>query len=177
MGETIGRPKIDTARLNLRPTRTGDAPRMAALADDFDVARMTTSIPHPFALADAEGFIARMDKKNPAREVAFAIDAAGEGLIGVLGFHPNATGAVEVGYWLGRPFWGLGYATEAASAAMAWAATAWRRRFVVSGHFADNPASGRVLCKTGFLYTGEVTARWSVARAADAATRMMIWLA
>ena len=67
--------------------------------------------------------------------------------------------------------------TEAARAAMAWAREQWGRRVVVSGHFADNPASGRVLEKAGFLYTGEVQPRHCHARGQTADTRMMIWLA
>jgi hypothetical protein len=47
----------------------------------------------------------------------------------------------------------------------------------MAGHFADNPASGQVLIKTGFLYTGDVTPRFSLGRGVDAPTRMMVWLA
>ena len=82
-----------------------------------------------------------------------------------------------MGYWIGRPYWGQGYATEAATAALAWAGAGWGKRLVVSGHFADNPASGRVLEKAGFLYTGVVEPRHSKARGEAAATRMMVWLA
>ena len=82
-----------------------------------------------------------------------------------------------MGYWLGRPYWGQGLATEAASAALVWAGEGWRRRYLMAGHFADNPASGQVLCKTGFLYTGEVVPRHSLARGEAAPTRMMVWLA
>ena len=60
---------------------------------------------------------------------------------------------------------------------MDWARRKWKKRAVVAGHFADNPASGRVLSKAGFLYTGEVKQRPSLARGEPAATRMMVWLA
>ena len=66
---------------------------------------------------------------------------------------------------------------SAVRAAMDWAAHGWARRFIVSGHFADNEASGRVLVKAGFLYTGEIRWRFSLARGEAAATRMMVWLA
>jgi RimJ/RimL family protein N-acetyltransferase len=62
-------------------------------------------------------------------------------------------------------------------AVLSWAREVWGRRAVVSGHFADNPASGRVLEKAGFLYTGEVQPRHSTARGEVAPTRMMVWLA
>jgi len=156
MGEPALWPRLQTRRLTLRGPRLGDAPRMAQLANDYDIARMTTRIPHPFAVEDAADFIGRMEGRDPAREAVFAIESKDEGLLGVLGLHPTSVGT-EIGYWLGRPFWGLGYATEAADAALAWAGGAWGRRYIVSGHFADNPASGQVLIKAGFLYTGEVT--------------------
>jgi RimJ/RimL family protein N-acetyltransferase len=179
---------LKTRRLTLRPLRAADAPRMAALVNDIDIARMTTSIPHPFTLADAEGFLARVAGADPDRETVFAVEPDGEGFAGVLGFHQKDDGepgpalGPEIGYWLGRPYWGRGYMSEAASAATAWAGEAennggWGKRVVVSGHFADNPASGQVLVKAGFLYTGEVQQRMSKARGETAATRMMVWLA
>jgi RimJ/RimL family protein N-acetyltransferase len=97
--------------------------------------------------------------------------------MGVLGVHPTDGPASELGYWIGRPFWGAGYMTEAVTAALDWARDSWGRRILASGHFADNDASGRVLAKAGFLYTGEVEPRFSVARGEEAATRMMVWLA
>ena len=169
-------PSLNTARLTLRAPRGEDAPRMAELANDYDIAKMTGRIPHPFAVEQAEDFIARMERRDPDREAVFTIENKDDGLLGVLGLHPSPAGA-EIGYWLGRPFWGRGYATEAVSAALAWARADWGRRFIVSGHFADNPASGQVLIKAGFLYTGEVTDRFSLARGEEAATRMMVWLA
>jgi RimJ/RimL family protein N-acetyltransferase len=62
--------------------------------------------------------------------------------------------------------------------ALKWVKRDWRRNVVVAGHFADNPASGQVLCKAGFLYTGDIERRPSVARGRDdVPTRMMVWLA
>jgi len=174
---TLPSPVLSTPRLTLRSPVEADAPRIAALAGDVDVARMTTSIPHPLDLEDAEGFLSRMARRDPAREALFAVEVAGEGFAGLLGFHPNDTGAVEVGYWLGRPYWGRGYMTEALEAGLAWAGDAWGRRYILAGHFADNPASGQVLIKAGFLYTGDVLPRFSMARGEEAATRMMVWLA
>jgi RimJ/RimL family protein N-acetyltransferase len=168
---------IATARLSLRAPRLDDAGRLAALANDYDVARMTTEIPHPYTRDHADDFLRRMEARDRAAHAVFAIEHPQEGLVGVLGFHPKDPPAPEVGYWIGRPYWGQGYATEAATAALDWARASWGRRLVVSGHFADNPASGRVLEKAGFLYTGVVQPRHSKARGEDAPTRMMVWLA
>ena len=168
---------ITTGRLRLREPRHDDARPLAALANDFDVARMTTSMPFPYSRADADEFLARMAARDREREAVFAIDHAREGPIGVLDFHPKDGAAPEIGYWIGRPYWGRGLATEAVRAAVAWADRAWSRRWVIAGHFADNPASGRVLDKAGFLYTGVVRPLFSKARDAAAPTRMMVRLA
>ena len=169
--------RLETDRLVLRPLTLADAVPMTPLADDIGVSRMTTSIPHPFSRNMAEGFIARMRAADPAREVAMAVQRSDGAFMGVLGIHPKEGLAAELGYWLGRPFWGAGYMTEAVTAALGWARQGWGRRVLTSGHFADNDASGRVLTKADFLYTGEVERRYSVARGSDAATRMMVWLA
>jgi len=168
---------IATARLTLRAPRLDDAARLAELANDYDIARMTTAMPHPYTRGHADDFLRRMEARDRAREAVFAIDHPDDGLVGVLGFHPVQPEAPEVGYWIGRPYWGQGYATEAARAALDWAGEGWGRRLVVSGHFTDNPASGRVLEKAGFLYTGVVQPRLSKARGEEAPTRMMVWLA
>lgn len=172
-----GAPVISTERLRLRPPRPEDAPRIAALANDEGVAKMTTRMPFPYGEEDARSFLARCQDHDPRREQVFAIEQDGSGLIGMLGFHPDEEGRTEVGYWLGRPYWGQGYATEAADRALAWVSESWGRRYLMAGHFADNSASGKVLCKTGFLYTGEVQPRHSLARGEPCATRMMVWLA
>lgn len=169
-------PTIHTDRLILRALSRRDAAPMTPLAGDLGVARMTTAIPHPFSEEVALGFIDRMVAADTAREIAFAVQLRRGDFAGVLGFHPSPDAATELGYWLGRPFWGAGLMTEAVIAAMGWATGAWGRRAVASGHFDDNEASGRVLIKAGFLYTGEVATRFSVARAAPARTRMMVWL-
>ncbi len=170
-------PRIETRRLALRAPAFSDAGRIAGLANDIDIARMTTRLPHPYLRGDAETFLARMAALDYAREAVFVIEREDEGPIGVIGLHRTAAFAPEIGYWLGRPYWGRGFATEAAGALLAWAKAAWRQRAVISGHFVDNPASGRVLEKAGFLYTGVIEPRHSVARGAVARTRMMVWLA
>lgn len=168
---------ISTERLRLRAPRPEDAPRLAQLANDPAVARMTTRMPHPYGLADAEAFLGHCAQQDGARERVFAVERDDEGLIGMLGFHPDESGRTEIGYWLGRPYWGQGYATEAAEKALVWAGEGWGRRYLMAGHFLDNAASGQVLCKTGFLYTGEIQPRHSLARGGAAPVRMMVWLA
>ncbi|MGE3251605.1 MAG: GNAT family N-acetyltransferase [Hyphomonadaceae bacterium] len=162
---------IATERLLLRPLKLADAPRVARFTSDIDVARMVSMIPAPNPLVAAEGWILIDKARRPLkRDFVFAVERPGEGLIGVTGAHLRGTEEVEIGYWFGRPFWGQGFATEAARA-LASAARELGR--VVAGHFIDNPASGRVLQKAGFDYTGIVEPRFSLARKAKVDTRLM----
>jgi RimJ/RimL family protein N-acetyltransferase len=168
-------PVIATERLVLRgPVRT-DAEAVYRLASDINVAGMTSQVPHPYGPKDAEDFIEGVLSRDFDEAPEFAIEHRNFGVVGMLGFKPGER--PELGYWLGRPYWSRGYMTEAVRAALKWAKRDWRKNVVVAGHFSDNPASGQVLCKSGFLYTGDVELRFSKARKAEAPTRMMVWLA
>ncbi len=169
-------PRIETRRLTLRAPRMDDAPTLARLCNDFDIVRMTSSMPWPYSLEDAEGFIARSAIADPAVDRAFVIEHDDAGVVGVLGFDARPSEPMEVGYWIGRDYWGRGIAGEALVGAMTWAGRDWKKRVVAAGHFSDNPASGRVLCRAGFLYTGRVELRSSRARGEAVPTRSMVWL-
>ena len=171
-------PRIETERLVLRPMQAGDVVRLAEAIDDPDIARMTSRIPHPYSLSAAEAFFA--DQREAADERldhTLQIEIRGGEMIGAVGADLRDGSFPEIGYWIAREHWGRGYATEAALAMRDWARRTFGCRAIVAGHFADNEASGRVLVKCGFLYTGEVQQRFSLARGEEAATRMMVWLA
>ena len=170
-------PVIETRRLKLRAPERRDVAVMARLANDFDVVRMTARMPWPYTARDAEAFVGRCEQRDWDEDATFAIELEDEGFAGVLGFFANADEELEVGYWLGRPFWGRGIATEALKGALVWASRDWGKRCVTAGHFEDNPASGVVLTKADFLYTGVVREMPSVARGETARSRMMVWLA
>lgn len=175
MCSALALPAIRTERLTLRAPHPSDARRIAELCGDFEIPRMTTRMPWPYGLDEANAFIDLVTAQDPERENTFLIDHEGE-VVGCVGLftrdrHP------EIGYWIGRDHWGQGFATEATRAALKWAREDWRKKVIVAGHFADNPASGVVLTKAGFLYTGDIETRFSLARDADAVTRMMVWIA
>ncbi len=170
-------PVIETRRLTLRAPEPRDVDALASLANDFDIVRMTTRMPWPYGLQDAEAFVGRCRDRDPRRDVTFVVELDDEGVAGCLGFFTPPGRPVECGYWIGRPWWNRGLATEALQGALAWASRQWGKRVVTAGHFADNLASGKVLIKAGFLYTGVVTPRPSLARGEPADTRMMVWLA
>ncbi len=167
---------LTTERLRLRAPVAADAPRMAELANDYDVARMLVPMPYPYTATDAEDFIEHQsDFHGEGR--AFAIEHPDEGLIGVVGISAGGAPFPETGYWLGRAYWGHGYATEALEAALGWTRARLGARAITSSHFVDNPASGWVLTKAGFLYTGEVRPLRSTGRGETVLARKMIWLA
>ena len=170
-------PVIETRRLTLRAPAPQDVTRIAAMANDKDIARMTCRMPHPFGTGDAEEFVLAVAGQNPQRASTFLIEHEDLGPVGVIGMFEHGDLAPETGYWIGRDYWGRGFATEALEGALVWASRKWRRRALMAGHFADNPASGRVLEKAGFLYTGETRKQFSRARGATTDTRMMVWLA
>lgn len=170
-------PRLESRRLLLRAPEPRDVARIAELANDFDVARMTCRMPHPYTVEDAEQFVATVAGQDPRRDNTFVIEYDRHGPIGMVGFFHAGEPWPEVGYWIGKPFWGRGFATEALESAMDWAKRRWKKRAVIAGHFDDNPASGRVLSNAGFLYTGVVNKKLSLARGEPATTRMMVWLA
>lgn len=149
---------IETQRLILRPFEEADARRVAFLAGEYDVAKMCSRVPHPYPLSAAFDFFAMAAQgRETGSEFAFAITAPIDGLVGSCGVMragDEADHTWEVGYWLGIPYWGLGYASEAARGVMDWAREHLGAETFVAGHFSDNPASGNVLRKLGFAPSG-----------------------
>ncbi len=153
-----------TDRLLLRPGWAEDAPALAAAIGDPAILRNLASAPSPYALADAKAFLAAERTAHEAAALIFRRTGGAPQLAGCIGIGRRPDGARELGYWIARPFWGLGYATEAAAAMLAHARDGLRLERIEAGHFLDNPASGRVLAKLGFRPTGEVAPRYSVGR-------------
>jgi RimJ/RimL family protein N-acetyltransferase len=150
--------EIMTARLLLRPLKPDDAPEIARLAGDWDIARMTALIPHPYTRADAQAFIAS------ATGDTYAIERDGI-VVGCCGAR-LVSGAYEIGYWIGKPCWGDGIATEAARALVDHLRAREPGCAIAISHMAENEASARVIQKLGFHPTGEKRTYY-VARASE----------
>lgn len=144
-------PVLETKRLALRAPRLEDAKTVAALANDRRIAENTARIPHPYKMADAEGFIGTANKAGG--EAVFLIALRDETIIGACGIMAQRE-APELGYWLGVPYWGKGYATEALHAVVDYAFTDLNHEALQAGARVTNPASRRVLEKCGFQWTG-----------------------
>ncbi|WGF89551.1 GNAT family N-acetyltransferase [Marinivivus vitaminiproducens] len=151
-------PDCRTPRLLLRPLRTSDAPALAELANDWQVARMLARVPFPYTVDDALKHIVSQSGRADALEWGVFTDR----LVGCVGVSDH------LGYWYGRPYWGRGYATEAGEAAIGAFFASGDAPCLESGHFEDNAASRRVLDKLGFVPVGRSLQR-SEARDADVA--------
>ena len=152
------RPSIETERLRLRPFAPADADEAARLAGERDIAATTANIPHPYVIADAESWIGGQQAEwDEDRGVTFAITLREDGaLIGAIGLRAErAHQRAELGYWIGVPWWGHGYATEAARAVVAFGFDELGLNRVFARHMTSNPASGRVMEKIGMRFEGE----------------------
>ena len=124
--------RIASLPVVLRPLEFADAKRVAELCGDWEVARMTALIPHPYPLESAASFITACHEPDPNGPACTSADA-GESL----------------GYWIGRPYWGNGYATAAARAIIALTFSQSDIEVLTAIHLVENPASGRVMAKCG----------------------------
>ncbi len=143
-------PVLETKRLALRAPRLEDAKSVAALANDRRIAENTARIPHPYRMTDAEGFISGANKAGHA---VFLITLRDGTIVGACGT-VSEDETPELGYWLGVPYWGNGYATEALHAVVDYAFTDLGHEALQAGARVTNPASRRVLEKCGFQWTG-----------------------
>ena len=161
-----------TPRLLLRPGFPEDAPALAAAIADEAIVRNLAVVPWPYGLRDAEAFLASPRDPILPSVLIFERTPAEPRLIGACGLGRRPSGAVEMGYWISRPYWGRGFATEACLALID-IARALALPSLEGSHFVDNPASARVLDKLGFEPVGIVAPRMSCARGVEVPARLM----
>lgn len=143
----------------LRTLALSDAPRVTELCGDRAVAQMTALIPHPYLPEMAQSWIgACRDADAAGATRTYAITRADGGLlVGAIGLSVSPDAVDSLGYWVGRPHWGNGYATAAARALVALAFSHLDIGSLHATHLARNPASGRVLAKCGMSEVRRVT--------------------
>ena len=154
-----------TERLLLRPGWGEDAPALFnAIADEAIIDKLPGTS-WPYREQDAEAFLLRDRGEDDLPELLiYARTRGAPKLVGGIALREtDSEETAELDYWIARPCWGLGFATEAGQAVVGMAKDGLRMK-LRSGHFPDNPASGRVLEKLGFAPTGEVGKRWSAVR-------------
>jgi RimJ/RimL family protein N-acetyltransferase len=145
-------PVLETARLTLRPFGEADIAAIVEICGDIEITSRLARVPHPYSEADARYFLDNV----VTRELVWAMVLRPSPLVvGNVGLAPvGDPDAAELGYYVRRSHWGRGLVTEAAAAVVRYGFDQLALGHIVSGHFADNPASGRVLSKLGFVEVG-----------------------
>jgi RimJ/RimL family protein N-acetyltransferase len=154
-----------TERLLLRPVFEEDWEDIYRGLNDEGVVRMLCKAPWPYREEDARASAARPAEKGLTRFAITLPGAGGSRMIGTIGIGDPGEGP-EIGYWIARPFWGRGYATEAGRGILS-VARMLGHRTIRAAHAIDNPASGKVLRKLGFRPTGETCTEHSAGRGGD----------
>jgi [ribosomal protein S5]-alanine N-acetyltransferase len=154
-------PSLHTDRLVLRPYSLADVPHLIRLAGTREVAATTLRIPHPYREQDAVDFIASCQvdfELDRCARFAVMLRESGE-FCGGAGLRIERwQHQGELGYWLGVPYWGKGYATECARAVVHYGFDDLKLHRIYASHLAHNPASGRVLQKIGMRREGRLRA-------------------
>ena len=146
-------PVLVTERLVLRPPHADDVPELVALANNRRVAEMLARMPHPYGEREANAWLASQAVGRPGASYAITLEKTGA-LVGGAGLSPQGRG-LEIGYWIGEPHWGCGYATEAAHAMVDLAFRATQINELYAACRVINPGSRRVIQKCGFRYLGQ----------------------
>jgi len=153
-------PTIETERLILRPFQISDATRVKELAGAYEIYRPTLNIPHPYEDGMAEKWIASHASRFYGGEgVDLAVTLKTDGLlIGAIGLGASPKhNRAELGYWIGVPYWGNGYCTEAAMAVIRYGFEVMNLHKITCSHMEWNSASGRVMQKAGMRREGVLT--------------------
>lgn len=148
-----------TERLLLRPGWTEDAKALYQAVADANIVCHLGNAPWPYTADDAHDFTKKSHDPRYPHFFLFRRGAGESRLVGGCGL-VEEDGETEMGYWITRPYWGQGYASEAVRALVNIAWSVGHRQLVAS-HFTDNIAAKRVLEKAGFESTGLTKMRHS----------------
>ena len=145
--------RIESRRLWLRWPRVNDKPALAALAGDGEVAGRTANLPHPYRQWDAEDFILRGRAENfrgVAMRLVLTLKTGPRKIVGAIGVG-KASGRATLGLWIGKPFWGQGFACEAAAAVIETFFLVGDAEELGALALPDNAAARGLLAKLGFV--------------------------
>jgi RimJ/RimL family protein N-acetyltransferase len=142
---------LETERLTLRRPTLADVKAIARLANDPRIAENTRRLPHPYSQEHAVDFVRALASKGS--ELAFLIEQNFVPL-GMVGINWRDPDTPELGYWLGCDYWGQGFGTEAARAAIDYFFEECDQELLIAGARVANPRSRNILEKCGFQWTG-----------------------
>ncbi|MGR5063808.1 GNAT family N-acetyltransferase [Photobacterium sp. DNB22_13_2] len=147
-------PLLTTPRLLLRPLQLSDSTRVQALAGDEQIANGTINIPHPYSDGVAGQWIGRhLAGWHQGQSAIYAITLKStQQLIGCVGLHNIEDGKAQLGYWIGVPYWGLGYCTEAAERVVEFGFKRLKLETIYGQHFSRENNSGKVMQKIGMKH-------------------------
>lgn len=160
-----------TERLLLRPAWPEDWEMILWGIGDERVVRNLAKAPWPYLPEHAREFAERQQDPHFPAFLLTLPEAQGSRLVGCAGLGRQPDGSAELGYWIARPYWGRGFATEGARGVIE-VARLLGHRWIAGRHFLDNPASGRVLTKLGFRPTGQTGSLQSCGRTEPCATAL-----
>lgn len=157
----IPQPILNTSRLKLRPFSAADTQRVAELANDEEISRNLRSFEFPYSLDDAKDWVSGLPAEwEQGKSAVFAIcfgqaEPQQEQLVGAIGIVLDQQSNLgELGYWVGRKYWGQGIATEASQSMLDFAFGQLGLNKVVAECLVRNPASARVIEKVGMVQEG-----------------------
>jgi RimJ/RimL family protein N-acetyltransferase len=152
---------IETARLRMRAHRYNDLADLVALAGNWEVARWVGTIPHPYSEADGREWITLVQRNHATgcpRRFAIALKKTDRliGGVGLDGATGDGSDEPALGYWLGQPYWGNGYAREAAAAIIDYGFRSLGLATIRAYTDPGNLASQKVLLCCGLKNVGEI---------------------
>lgn len=144
--------ELALAGCRIRSWEPGDAPSLSRHADNRKIWRnVRDHFPHPYTLADAEGWIERAREAVPETQFAIEVDGEAAGGVGFFLQQDVARRSAELGYWLGEAHWGRGLMTDVVRAMTAWGFERFDLLRIYAQVFEWNPGSCRVLEKAGYV--------------------------
>lgn len=150
-------PELKTEHLLLRRFEDKDAEAIQTMAGEYAIAEMTLNIPHPYIDGMAQIWMeSHQAEFESGMGVVFAMHERGtDQLVGAVGLTlTKRFNRAELGYWVGKPFWGRGYATEASEEVLRYGFEIMRLNKISASHMTRNPASGKVMLKIGMEKEG-----------------------
>lgn len=147
-------PELKKKRLLLRKFQAEDCDEIQRLAGNYNVAKMTLNIPHPYVDGMAEIWIKEHHKKMESGiQVTYAIsNMENDKLLGAISLTEIQNQEASLGYWIGEEYWGKGYCSEVAIRLISYAFTVLGLHRVHAQHLTCNPASGKVMLNAGMEY-------------------------